>query len=258
MGAWAKAQDIDDNDKRFSERYVARQSLVTMLGDRCATPTSDSSSITLPCTIWAPGRLVASVLPAHAGRRRGHHRSVSTQAFYDDAVLKTLSVASRARRLPQRPRRRRRAGVDVRRGCEDDLRGTTRGGRPRRCAHRAAIACPRGRDRRARWLRWRPTARRDARAAQQPTRRTPACISRSVDPNPRARGPKSAAAWTCRGAFARSARCLHLRPRRVRERLAGEGERARLRAADLPQDRWSAGRGPPRRAASSKGEARVQ
>ena len=37
MGAWAKAQDIDDNDKRFSERYVARQdSKVTMLADaRC-------------------------------------------------------------------------------------------------------------------------------------------------------------------------------------------------------------------------------
>ena len=34
MGAWAKAQDIDDNDKRFSERYVARQdSKVTMLAD---------------------------------------------------------------------------------------------------------------------------------------------------------------------------------------------------------------------------------
>ena len=31
MGAWATAQDIDDNDKRFSERYVARQdSKVTM------------------------------------------------------------------------------------------------------------------------------------------------------------------------------------------------------------------------------------
>ncbi len=25
MGAWATAQDIDDNDKRFSERYLARQ-----------------------------------------------------------------------------------------------------------------------------------------------------------------------------------------------------------------------------------------
>ena len=37
MGAWATAQDIDDNDKRFSERYVARQeSKVTMLADaRC-------------------------------------------------------------------------------------------------------------------------------------------------------------------------------------------------------------------------------
>ena len=37
MGAWAKAQDIDDNDKRFSERYVARQDhKVTMLADaRC-------------------------------------------------------------------------------------------------------------------------------------------------------------------------------------------------------------------------------
>ena len=34
MGAWAKAQDIDDNDKRFSERYVARQAhKVTMLAD---------------------------------------------------------------------------------------------------------------------------------------------------------------------------------------------------------------------------------
>ena len=34
MGAWAKAQDIDDNDKRFSERYVARQDhKVTMLAD---------------------------------------------------------------------------------------------------------------------------------------------------------------------------------------------------------------------------------
>ena len=37
MGAWATAQDISDNDKRFSEKYVARQeSKVTMLADaRC-------------------------------------------------------------------------------------------------------------------------------------------------------------------------------------------------------------------------------
>ena len=37
MGAWATAQDIDDNDKRFSERYLARQDhKVTMLADaRC-------------------------------------------------------------------------------------------------------------------------------------------------------------------------------------------------------------------------------
>ena len=34
MGAWATAQDISDNDKRFSEKYVARQeSKVTMLAD---------------------------------------------------------------------------------------------------------------------------------------------------------------------------------------------------------------------------------
>ena len=34
MGAWATAQDIDDNDKRFSERYLARQDhKVTMLAD---------------------------------------------------------------------------------------------------------------------------------------------------------------------------------------------------------------------------------
>ena len=37
MGAWAAAQDISDNDKRFSEKYVARQdSKLTMLADaRC-------------------------------------------------------------------------------------------------------------------------------------------------------------------------------------------------------------------------------
>ena len=43
MGAWAKAQDIDDNDKRFSERYVARQdSKVTMLADARRYPCDQS------------------------------------------------------------------------------------------------------------------------------------------------------------------------------------------------------------------------
>ena len=61
MGAWATAQDIDDNDKRFSESYVARQeSKVMMLADaRCelfetsiqASWTS-SSTIRTICTIW--------------------------------------------------------------------------------------------------------------------------------------------------------------------------------------------------------------
>ena len=46
MGAWAKAQDIDDNDKRFSERYVARQDhKVTMLADARRYPCEINHSL---------------------------------------------------------------------------------------------------------------------------------------------------------------------------------------------------------------------
>ena len=79
MGAWAKAQDIDDNDKRFSERYVARQDhKVTMLADsRCELAKA------LDLVLDHPNNL----------HDLGGPRMKRFAAFYDDGVLKALSVA---------------------------------------------------------------------------------------------------------------------------------------------------------------------
>ena len=79
MGAWATAQDIDDNDKRFSERYVARQeSKVTMLADaRCELAKA------LDLVLDHPNNL----------HDLGGPRMKRFAAFYDDGVLMSLSVA---------------------------------------------------------------------------------------------------------------------------------------------------------------------
>ena len=122
MGAWAKAQDIDDNDKRFSERYVARQDhKVTMLADARRYPCEINQCLAFFETSIhrrlraregarprsrPPEQPPRPGGPAHealrgaprcritpATRLLDSHRSVSTQAFYDDGVLKALSVA---------------------------------------------------------------------------------------------------------------------------------------------------------------------
>ena len=106
MGAWAKAQDIDDNDKRFSERYVARQdSKVTMLADsRCELAKALDLVLDHPNNLHDLGgprmKRFAVRLGVESRQRRVYSivtgrsgRSVSTQAFYDDGVLKSLSVA---------------------------------------------------------------------------------------------------------------------------------------------------------------------
>ena len=150
MGAWATAQDISDNDKRFSEKYVARQeSKVTMLADarrypceinlclgflrlsKCRPPRDAAGELAqgaaarprmsrrfiagcelakaLDLVLDHPNNLhdlggprmkrfaVRLGVESHASdastRLLDSHRSVSTQAFYDDGVLKSLSVA---------------------------------------------------------------------------------------------------------------------------------------------------------------------
>ena len=79
MGAWATAQDISDNDKRFSEKYVARQdSKVTMLADaRCELAKA------LDLVLDHPNNL----------HDLGGPRMKRFAAFYDDGVLISLSVA---------------------------------------------------------------------------------------------------------------------------------------------------------------------
>ena len=79
MGAWATAQDISDNDKRFSEKYVARQeSKVTMLADaRCELAKA------LDLVLDHPNNL----------HDLGGPRMKRFAAFYDDGVLMSLSVA---------------------------------------------------------------------------------------------------------------------------------------------------------------------
>ena len=106
MGAWATAQDISDNDKRFSEKYVARQeSKVTMLADaRCELAKALDLVLDHPNNLHDLGgprmKRFAVRLGVESRQRRVYSivtrrcgRSVSTQAFYDDGVLKSLSVA---------------------------------------------------------------------------------------------------------------------------------------------------------------------
>ena len=126
MGAWATAQDIDDNDKRFLEKYVARQdSKVTMLADARRYPCEINQCLgflsrrfiagcelakALDLVLDHPNNLhdlggprmkrFAVCLGVESRQRRVYSivtgrcgRSVSTQAFYDDGVLKALSVA---------------------------------------------------------------------------------------------------------------------------------------------------------------------
>ena len=100
MGAWAKAQDIDDNDKRFSERYVARQDhKVTMLADARRYP----CEIINYCLGFLRRRFIAGCELAKALdlvldhpnnlHDLGGPRMKRFAAFYDDGVLMSLSVA---------------------------------------------------------------------------------------------------------------------------------------------------------------------
>ena len=121
MGAWAKAQDIDDNDKRFSERYVARQdSKVTMLADARRYPCEINQCLGFPRADWSrrcrrsyPWRNRHATPPSNrfiAGcelakaldlvldhpnnlHDLGGPRMKRFAAFYDDGVLMSLSVA---------------------------------------------------------------------------------------------------------------------------------------------------------------------
>ena len=124
MGAWAKAQDIDDNDKRFSEKYVARQeSKVTMLADARRYPCEINLCLGfLRLSKCRPPRDAAGELAQGAAARPrtsrrfiagcelakaldlvldhpnnlhdlGGPRMKRFAAFYDDGVLKALSVA---------------------------------------------------------------------------------------------------------------------------------------------------------------------
>ena len=79
MGAWAKALIDDNNDKRFSARYVARADhKVTMLADsRCELAKA------LDLGLDQPNNL----------HDLGGPRMKRFAAFYDDGVLNALSVA---------------------------------------------------------------------------------------------------------------------------------------------------------------------
>ena len=99
MGAWATAQDIDDNDKRFSERYVARQdSKVTMLADARRYPCEINQCLGFLRRRFIAGCELAKALDLVLDHPNNLHdlggpRMKRFAAFYDDGVLRSLSVA---------------------------------------------------------------------------------------------------------------------------------------------------------------------
>mmetsp|Transcript_15811 Transcript_15811/g.47160 ORF Transcript_15811/g.47160 Transcript_15811/m.47160 type:complete len:112 (+) Transcript_15811:416-751(+) len=79
MGAWAKDQGIDDNDKRFSVRYVARaESKITLLAD-----TRGELANALDLAIDAP--------PQNHDLGKGRLKRFAS--FWDDGTLAVLNVS---------------------------------------------------------------------------------------------------------------------------------------------------------------------